>query len=308
MIYAIAGNNNYLIRKASSTLIDDFLKDNQEHNLIKFDCSETSFEQIIGSISNVSLFGEKQLVVLVSPQQNDDLIEGLDLLIGKSDNSDVLIIYDSVDKRSKLYKTLKKESQFQEFFQDEKADISGWIVDEVKNRGGEISKSSAMYLAGQVGNDQIRLVNEIEKLVSFDVSVTNESIDLLCEPTPQSTVFQLIDAVFAGNYNLSSKLYSDQRAQNVEPILILGMLIWQIHILSVVHSGKSLSSGEIAKKAKLNPFVVGKATKVVSSMSRDYLRRILEAVTDLDLSLKTKPIDADQAIKNLLLKLSQNRV
>lgn len=308
MIYAIAGNNNYLIRKASSTLIDDFLKDNQEHNLIKFDCSETSFEQIIGSISNVSLFGEKQLVVLVSPQQNDDLIEGLDLLIGKSDNSDVLIIYDSVDKRSKLYKTLKKESQFQEFFQDEKADISGWIVDEVKNRGGEISKSCAMYLAGQVGNDQIRLVNEIEKLVSFDVSVTNESIDLLCEPTPQSTVFQLIDAVFAGNYNLSSKLYSDQRAQNVEPILILGMLIWQIHILSVVHSGKSLSSGEIAKKAKLNPFVVGKATKVVSSMSRDYLRRILEAVTDLDLSLKTKPIDADQAIKNLLLKLSQNRV
>jgi DNA polymerase-3 subunit delta len=308
VIYAIAGNNNYLIRKASSTLIDDFLKDNQEHNLIKFDCSETSFEQIIGSISNVSLFGEKQLVVLVSPQQNDDLVEGLDLLIGKSDNSDVLIIYDSVDKRSKLYKTLKKESQFQEFFVDEKADISGWIVDEVKNRGGEISKSSAMYLAGQVGNDQIRLVNEIEKLVSFDVSVTNESIDLLCEPTPQSTVFQLIDAVFAGNYNLSSKLYSDQRAQNVEPILILGMLIWQIHILAIVHSGKSLSSGEIAKKAKLNPFVVGKATKVVSSMSRDYLRRILEAVTDLDLSLKTKPIDADQAIKNLLLKLSQNRV
>lgn len=308
MIYAIVGNNGYKIQKATTSLIDEFLKNNPSHNLTRLDCSEASFEQIIGSVSNVSLFGDKQFVVISNPHQNDDLIAGLDLLLKKSDNSDILIVYDSVDKRSKLYKTLKKESQFQEFFVDEKTDISGWIVDEVKNRGGEISKSSAMYLAGQIGNDQIRLVNEIEKLVSFDVSVTNESIDLLCEPTPQSTVFQLIDAVFAGNYNLSSKLYSDQRAQNVEPILILGMLIWQIHILSVVHSGKSLSSGEIAKKAKLNPFVVGKATKVVSTMSRDYLRRILEAVTDLDLSLKTKPIDADQAIKNLLLKLSQNRV
>lgn len=296
-----------MIRKASSSLIDDFLKDNQEHNLIKVDCSETSFEQIIGSISNVSLFGEKQLVVLIGPQQNDNLIEGLDLLISNSDNSDVLIIYDSVDKRSKLYKTLKKESQFQEFFVDEKADISDWVIDQTKQTGGQITKSSANYLISQVGNDQIKLINEIDKLVCYEPNINNKNIDLLCEPTPQSTVFQLLDAVFTGNFRLANNLYGQQRAQNVEPIMILGMVIWQIHILAIVHAGKSMTNGEIAKKAKLNPFVVGKAMTVVSSMSRGYLQGILETVSNLDLSLKTKPIDADQAIKNLLLRLSQNR-
>ncbi len=307
MIYTIAGNNSYMTQKASSKLIKDFLKDNPSHNLIRLDCAETGFEQIIGSISNVSLFGTKKLLVISNPELCDELITNIDLLLQKSDSSDVLIIYDSVDKRSKLYKTLKKESQFQEFYVEEKADVTDWIIEEVKLLKGSISKSSAIFLANRVGNNQINLQNEIEKLVNYEPTITNENIELLCEPTPQSSVFQLLDAVFSGDYNLANKLYADQRAQNVEPIYILGMVIWQIHILAIVSAGKSMHSSDIAKKAKLNPYVVGKAMTVVGTMTQGHLQRILKTVTNLDLSLKTKPIDADEALKNLFLKLSYNR-
>lgn len=308
MIYTIAGNNSYMTKKETSKLIKNFLKDNPNHNLIKLDCTETSFEQIIGSISNVSLFGSKKLIVIINPELCEEIIDKFDLLLKNSDSSDILVIYDSVDKRSKLYKTLKKESQFQEFYVDEKADVSDWIIKEVESLNGRISKSSAIFLTNRVGNNQVRLQNEIEKLVNYQPTISNENIELLCEPTPQSTVFQLLDAVFSGNYNLASKIYVDQRTQNVEPIYILGMVIWQIHILAIVSAGKSLQSSDIAKKAKLNPYVVGKARTVISTMSQGHLQRILKTVTDLDLSIKTKPINADEALKNLFLKLSYNRI
>ncbi len=69
----------------------------------------------------------------------------------------------------------------------------------------------AKYLVMRVGANQQTLSNELAKLLSYDKAITRQTIDLLTEQTPQSTIFELLDAAFAGNSKKAMELYAEQR-------------------------------------------------------------------------------------------------
>ncbi len=101
----------------------------------------------------------------------------------------------------------------------------------------------------------------------YDSKITRRTIDLLTDPAPQSTVFQLLEAAFAGDRRRASELYADQRAQSVEPPQIIAMLAWQLHVLAVIKTAGDRSPRAIAKEAGINPFVIRKSQGIVSKMS-----------------------------------------
>src|SRR3546814_19438404 len=67
------------------------------------------------------------------------------------------------------------------------------------------------------------------------------SSDLL---TPQSTIFELLDAALSGNTRRALELYEEQRSMKVEPQQIIAMLAWQLHVLAVVKAAGERRSEE----------------------------------------------------------------
>jgi DNA polymerase-3 subunit delta len=178
------------------------------------------------------------------------------------------------------------------------------LVDSAKQQGGSLSPRDASLLVERIGTNQQMLASELDKLVLYNPKITAESIELLTERTPQGSIFELIEAAFAGNTARALRLYDEQRAQKVEPPQIIAMLAWQLHVLALIKTAGKQSSDEVARAAKLNPFVIRKSQAVAARTTTEQLKAYVRRLLDLDISIKSQPINADDALKNYLLKLA----
>jgi DNA polymerase III delta subunit len=148
------------------------------------------------------------------------------------------------------------------------------------------------------------LSNELEKLLLYDPKITRQTIDLLTEPTPQSTIFQLLEAAFAGNPKRALELYAEQRALKVEPAQIVAMLAWQLNILAIIKTAGNHSPDAVAKEAKLNPFVVQRSQSIARKLSLIQLKKLVSDLLKIDVATKRTNIDPDEALQHYLLTLA----
>lgn len=307
MIITLTGTNNFMLQNELKKRVNEFLKENGDMALERIDCEDTEYEVISGSLQSMPFLAPKKLIVLRHPGAHKKFSEELtDLVETIPDSTDVIIVEPKPDKRSVYYKTLKKITEFKEFVPLESNQLANWLVNEANSRGGSLSPSDCRYLIERVGDDQQLLNNELDKLLAYDPKITRQIIDILTEPAPQGTVFQLLDAAFAGNTKKVLELYDGQRAQKVEPLAILAMLAWQLHVLSIVKTAGERTPPEIAKEAGLNPFVVQKTAGIARRISLADVKRLVSDLQKLDVKMKSTSIDADEALKFYLMKLAEN--
>lgn len=305
MITTLSGSNGFLLQAQLKGLISDFVAKYSDMGLERIDASDASIERIRDAVQSLPFLADKKLVVIESPGSNKQLGEAMqDILGGVSDQTDVVIVEPKFDKRSLLYKLLKKQTDFKEFNELDDAGLTKWLADYARQQGGDLNTQSARYLLQRVGSNQLHLKNEVDKLVTYNPAINIETIDLLVDSTPQSTIFDLLDAALTGNTKRAMQLYQEQRSLRVEPQAILALLAWQLHVLAVVKAAGNRPAAETASAAKLNPFVVRKTSGLVNRLSGSQLKNLIAQTLELDIRLKSERIDADEALQNLLISIS----
>lgn len=244
------------------------------------------------------------MIILSNASANKALSEHIEQLLDSvSESTDLILDEQKFDKRLLLYKTLKKRTEIREFLELDERSLSAWLVQEAKNRGGELKANDAAYLVSRAGLNQLSLSNELDKLLSYETNITRFSIDELVEPLPSSTMFSLLDAAFAGDRKRTLDLYEDQRKQQVEPQAIMGMIAWQLHIIALVKYNEGDSVDRVAAKSKLNPFVVRKTLGMVRNLQLSQVKDMVGRALQLDSRLKTESINADDAVQHFLLTI-----
>ncbi len=302
MITSLTGSNSYLLKTKLNELINSFVGEHSDLGVEKLNAEEKTYQQLIEAVQAMPFLVTKKLVVIDHPSANKELSEKIkELLAAVYDETDVIFVESKFDKRSILYKTLKKDTQLIEFNEMDENGLANWIVREAKDRGGSITSGDARYLIQRVGLNQLKISHEIDKLLSYQPVINRQTIDLLSQKTPQSSIFDLLDSALSGNRKRAIELYNEQRQMKIEPIAILALLSWQLHILALVKSAGERSVDTIAKEAKINPFVVRKTYNLAGKLSAKQVRDLISETLKLDLSLKTKSIDADEAMQNLLM-------
>lgn len=304
MIVTLAGANSFLLKSKQDQLVLDFLKEHGDMGLERIDGEEAEYDRIRESLESLPFLATKKMVILRAPSANKEFVEKAEkLLLEVPESTDVIILEPKLDKRSSYYKFLKKSTEFSEFNELDEMGLGRWLVSKAKELGASISSSDARYLVERVGTNQQLLSNEVAKLAAHGNTIAKADIDLLTEPNPQSTVFQLLDAAFAGNQKQALRLYQEQRASKVEPQQIIAMLAWQLHVLAVIKTAGDRSDDEIARDARINPFVVRKSRVIARNLRASKLQQLITDLTDLDLKLKSVSIDADDATQAYLLSI-----
>lgn len=303
MIYTLTGND-FMLKQELNEIVRTFQSKHDSLAVERLDAEEASHEHIIDAIGNLSMFDDSKLVVVRNFISDKILMDDIEsCLAGVPETTTVVLVASKVDKRASAYKHLQKLTEYREFTQANERDIGSWITEFTKQKGGNIDKVAANTLAMRIGTDQTLLSNEINKLIAHDPHITVQSVELLCEPLPQSTTFQLLDVAFAGNIKKAQELYDDQRKQRVEPLAILGMVAWQLHVLALIKFAKGKTAGEIAKESKISPFVINKSVQIAKKATATQLARLIYRTLQLDIQLKTKSVDADEALRHYLLSL-----
>ena len=305
MIITLTGENAFALQSELEQIAAGFVAQHGELALERLDGEEATFVRISEALMSLPFLASKKLVLLRRPGANKQFVEHAEELLTQiPDTTEVVIIEPKLDKRSGYYNLLQKQTEFKEFKELDLGSLAQWLVQKTKEQGGSISASDARYLVERVGLNQQLVGNELAKLVLYDPNVTRQTIDLLTEATPQSTIFQLLESAFGGNVAKALHLYDEQRALKVEPQQIIAMLAWQLHVLALIKTAGDRTAQAIASEAKISPYVVQKSQSIARKLTLTQLKKLVRDLLVIDARLKRESIDADEALKNYLLQLA----
>ena len=304
MILTLTGSNSFALRRRLDELTSKFVAEQGELALERLDGSEAETQAIIDASQSLPFLASRKMVVVRELSANKDAAERIEQIISSAEETTDLIIYEPViDRRTVYFKVLRAKTKLEEYSELDGHQLASWLVDEAKNRSGQLSLSDANFLIERIGANQQMLAMELEKLLAYGPQISRQNIELLTEPTPQSKIFDLLDAAFSGNKQRALKLYDEQRSQKVEPQAILAMLGWQLNILALAKLGRDRPAGEIAKDAGLNPYPVTKVMNLASKMDDNKLKALVDDAYKMDWQSKTTAIDLDEALKTYIIGL-----
>jgi DNA polymerase-3 subunit delta len=303
-VTTLVGNNAYGIEQEIKSLSATFLQTNDKLGIERINSEEADPEAVMSAILSAPLFTAKKLILIHDLSSNPELsAEIISLLDQPPETADIVIIDPGIDMRSKLYKALKTKTDFIDCTALKLPQLEQWVESYIKANSGNISRADAKYLVDLVGPDQLRLKQELDKLILFDQNVSKTSIDLLVAAGIESTTFNLADAVFSRHKAQALKLYSEQRQLEVDPAIIIGALAWQLHLLTLVKTAQGKSAEQIASETKLNPWSVSKAKQLAVQLSLQELTAAVDKLLQADIKIKKNYTDPDETLLYFLLSV-----
>ncbi len=300
MITVLTGKNEVAIHAALTDMVSAARSERGEFGVELIDASEKDADAVIQAVQSVPFLVERKLVVVHEPHENKQLLERIDQLIDRTaDQVDVVIRGSKLDKRSVAWKTLKKHADIRDYPEMKQNELPKWVVAQAQERGMTLQYRDAVYLVERAGVNTFMLQNELAKLSIVTSEITKSDIDRHVEQSPQSSIFDMLDAVFAGDAQAAVAQYRDQRKQRIDPHYIVSMLTWQLHSLTqAVFAQPQSESALIA--AGQSPYSARKTLKIARDVSKDDAKRHVRDLLNLDRDIKSVA-DPDAALELYLL-------
>jgi DNA polymerase III subunit delta len=307
MTTTLTGENDVMRQAALQQLIESFVLEHGDMALERLDGEEVSYERMHEAVQSLPFLAPRKLIVLRTPSANKEFTEKFEQFAEDvAETNDVVLVEPKLDKRFSYYKLLKRDTQFQDFPVLDGNGLTHYLVEYAREQDGSLGAADARTLIDRVGQNQLTLQHEVDKLLAYNPKVTKETIELLTDHTPQSSIFELLDAAFAGNTKRAMALYEDQRNLRVEPQQIIAMIVWQLHTLAIVKTAGSRTTDEIAKEAKISPFTIRKTQGLARQISLAQLKQLIRELREFDVRLKSEGLDADEVTRYYLLHLARH--
>lgn len=304
MIITLTGLNHYLLKRRLDELTGGFMKEHGELALERIDAEEAGPQAVLEAVQSMPFLASRKMVVVRDLGADKAASGQIEQIIDSAGKTTDLVFYETaLDKRSSYFKVLKSRTSLEEFAESDARGLAAWLTHEAKNQDANLEQTDAQYLVERVGPSQEQLANELDKLITYDPKITRQNIDRLTVKTPQSRVFDLLDAAFAGNKKRALELYNEQRAQKVEPQAIMAMIAWQLKLLVLVKTGADKSAAQIAKDSGMSPWPVQKAQNLVRQIDDKRLAEMVAEALAIDEKSKSTNLDLDEALKTYITTL-----
>ena len=306
MVVILSGDQ-YRVEARYRILKADFLEANDALALEELDLElrpELMPADVLGALANVSLFNPRKMVILKRLSSRSDFQEKIeDICAAANQDASLLIIEPKLDTRGRFGKYLKGQPGHEEHAAYKGRDLEDWLIAQADAAGSRLERPLAAYLIEKAGSDCLLLEKEIAKLC-LHPEISRDLIDELVATTPSSQTFDFLDALMRGELGRALDFYQDQRRQKTDPMLILGLLVWQLRILVVFLGGK-FSQAELAQEFGLKPFVVQKARNLSRSISSQHLLELIRLCRRTDQRIRSEFINPDEALLFLIFKACQ---
>jgi DNA polymerase-3 subunit delta len=190
-----------------------------------------------------------------------------------------------------------------------KADLPAWIRTRAKQHHVKLDVMAIADLAEFVGDDLRQLDQELSKLADYAAGgkeVSSADVRRLVPATRTASVFDLVDALGAGNMATAGKLM--QHALDVDgehPLRLLTMIGRQYRLLIQVKAlqAAGVKPPEIARTLNAADWTVPKLLAQAGKHSFARLQRAMERVLAADEAIKTGQMGDREALDVLLAEL-----
>ena len=151
---------------------------------------------------------------------------------------------------------------------------------------------------------------ELEKLVGYVGErevVTQEDVEAITTTQLSNRVFDMINAIAAGDRRKAMALYADLLVLREPPMRILFLLARQFHGLLQVKELREQGAGRdaIASACRLQPFVVTRYMSQAARFSQEQLEENMREAVELEDAVKKGNMKDSLAVELLLVRFSE---
>lgn len=313
-IYLLFGEENYLKKQYKERFVKALLPEGDTMNYAHYEGKGIDLEEVIDLAETMPFFAERRVLVFENTGffKSASGAELAEYVKEIPETTYFLFVEEEVDKRSKMYKAVKAKGRAVELpFQDENT-LKRWVAGQVGKENKKITESDVVYFLNKVGTDMENITKELEKVFCYTLDrdvVLREDIDAVCVTQISNHIFDMVNAVAEKQQKRALELYYDLLALKEPPMRILFLLTRQYRGLYQVKqlAKKGYGRKEIAEKAGLHPFAVGKYMEQAKRFHIKELRAILEDSADIEQRVKTGLLTDHLAVEIFLVKYSCER-
>ena len=268
---------------------------------------KNNIDSLLDIVDSVSFLGLQKLII-----RNTGLKFSKTILENINNPELVIVIVeDSVDKRTTEYKFLVKKAVCVEFDKLNEKDAAFFVKRTLNAYKIKITDTVAKYLVNVCTEDKQILINEFRKIVAYlnpGEELTTGIIDQICSKTLDAKIFDLMDLILEKKVKEAIDYLDDLLAQKVYIGLITGMMfkqvkqMYQIKLMEerIKETGANV---DIAKELAIHPFAYGKLKKAGSCYTKEKLEQLILDFDEYDEASKIGKIDAVIGTKRLILSM-----
>ncbi len=309
-VYLLYGEEAYLKKQYKDRMKKAIIPDGDTMNYAYYEGKGINLAELFDLAETMPFFAERRLIVAENSGFFKNATPELaEYIKSMPDTTCLLFIENEVDKRGKMYKAVKDRGRIVEMGRQDEKTLLYWIAGNVKKEGRQIKESTARYLVSKTGTDMENLEKELEKLFSYTLGkdeITAADIDDICMTQISNKIFDMIEAVAAKRQKQALDYYYDLLALKEPPMRILYLLARQFRLLLEVKDlmGRGNDKAQIAKTAKLHPFVAGKYMQQCRTFTKAELRDIMEEAASTEEMVKTGRLNDVMSVEIFIVKFS----
>ena len=311
-LYLLYGEEGYLKKQYKDRFIKAMLPDGDTMNYAYYEGKNTDVKEVIDLAETLPFFAERRLIVF----ENTGFFKtaaGADLadyVKEMPETTYFVFVENEVDKRNKLYKAVNSKGYVVELSTQDEGTLKRWVFNLARRENKEMPEAVITYFIGKVGTDMEKIQRELEKVICYAIdrnTLTKEDVDAVCVTQLSNHIFEMVDAVAAGNQKRALDLYYELLALKEPAMRILYMLARQYRILFHVKALANQGYGrkEIASKAGIHPFVAGKNIEQSRRFKMKELRGVMEEAAQLEQDVKTGLLTDTLAVELFIVKQSE---
>ena len=225
----------------------------------------------------------------------------------------LVFIYDLIeykpDARTKLAAALKQQGAAVKFTRQEQGDLVDWIRRRFRALDHDIDSELARYLIFLCGDLMNGLISEIGKIGSYASHrvVTRADIDAVATPQLDAVVFQMTDAIAAGNFDKAAAVLGELLHMQEAPIKLLAVLGKQLRQLYTARLAIEHRKGVPYLMELWGMRSAYPAERLMQSARRfslPWCRRAVLRCGQTDLAMKSTGADGEELLIGLLMELA----
>jgi DNA polymerase-3 subunit delta len=318
-IYFLFGNDEFAITRKLKDFDSDFTDPTSaDLNTARLDARSVNENDLNTAVNAMPFLAKRRLVLLANPSaeyNNSSTRKKFLEFLEKAPETTRIVMYELVDPRDMekhwLVKWAAKNEkliQTRAFMLPRLKDMTGWIVNETKQQGGQIEPGAADMLKDMVGVDTRQAGMEIAKLlayVNWARQVKVEDVEAVCIVTSQQSVFDFVDALSNGNGRSAQHLLH-RLLETEDPFTLWGMMVRQFRLLiqaREIIDGRG-NKEAVARALGVHPFVAEKTTSQAAHFSVETLEAIYHRLLKIDEGVKTGQVTLDLAMDTLVVELT----
>lgn len=316
-IYFLHGEEPYYIDKIVDFAVKNILSESErDFNQTVLYAKDTQQIDVIDAATRLPMMSDKQVVIIKEAQEYKKASqwEMFEKYFESPSPSTVLIFahkYKKFDKRSKIFKILKKNAIIFESEGVKEYQLGSWIKEYITTKKYQITEKAIALIVEFIGNDLSRIANELDKLfilIPPTEQINEKHIERHIGISKDYNVFELINAVLVKDVLKANKIvqYFGQNPKATHITAVISNLHALYQRLFKVHFAKTEDPRQIAALLSIHPYpakelVLHKRKHPAKLISRNF--SLLREYDMLAKGVGNSSTPENELLKELIYKL-----